>query len=103
MKKKGRFGPQVLTSLYNKESLKITDINMQYMRAVGRRWNVECCTANLRSSFASEEERFESAGKNVDLFLCRAEAQGIHRMCLMSIAQDLPIRWGVGVEGQWFL
>lgn len=56
MKKKGKFGPEVLTSLYNKESLKITDINMQYMRAIWRRWNVECCIANPWSSFASEEE-----------------------------------------------
>lgn len=37
MKKKGKFGPEVLTSLHNKESLKITDINMQYMRAIWRR------------------------------------------------------------------
>lgn len=101
MKKKGKFGPEVLASLYNKESLKITDINMQYMRAIWRRWNVERCIANPWSSFASEEERFESEGKNVDLF--HAKAQGIHRMCLMSITQDLPIRWGVSVEGQWLL
>lgn len=74
------------------------------MRALWRRrWNVECCIANPWSSFASEEEMFESTGKNVDLFLCCAEAQGIHRTCLMSIAQDSAIRWGVSVEGQWLL
>lgn len=62
MKKKGKFSPKVLTFLYNKESLKITDRNMQYMRAVWRRWNMECCIADPWSSL-SEEEMFESAGK----------------------------------------
>ena len=38
-----------------------------------------CCIANPWSSFASEEERFESARKNADLLLCHAKAQGIDR------------------------
>ena len=62
-----------------------------------------CCIANPGSSLASEEERFESAGKTVDLLLCCSEAQGVQRTCLMGIPQDLPIRWRVSVEGQWLL
>lgn len=74
MKKKGKSCPKVLTSLYITESLKITALNMQYMRAVWRRWNVECCIANPWSNLASEEEGFESADKNVVLLLCHAKA-----------------------------
>lgn len=58
---------------------------------------MELCVANLQSSFMSEgeqEESFESAGKNVNLFLCHAKAQGIPRMYLMRITQDAAIRWG---------
>lgn len=58
---------------------------------------MELCVANLQSSFVGEGEQaesFESAGKNVDLFLCRTKAQGIPRMYLMSITQDVAIRWG---------
>lgn len=103
MKKKGKFGPKMLTSLFNKESFKITDVNMQYMRAVWRRWDVECCIVNPQSGFASEEERFESADKNVALLLHHAKARGICRTCLLSITQGLPIRWGVSLEGRWLL
>lgn len=67
---------------------------------------MELCIANLQSSFVGEGEQgesFESAGINVDLFLCHAKARGIPRMYLMSITQDGAIRWGVSVEEQWLL
>lgn len=60
----------------------------------------------LQSSSVGEgeqEESFESAGKNVDLFLCQAKAWGTPRMYLMSITQDMALRWGLGVGGQWLL
>lgn len=64
---------------------------------------MELCIASLQSSFVGEreqEESFESAGKNVDSLLCCAEARGIPRMLyLMSITQDVAIRWGLSVEG----
>lgn len=49
---------------------------------------MELCIANLQSSFMDEreqEESFESAGKNVELFLCHAKAWDIPRMYLMTI------------------
>lgn len=67
---------------------------------------MELCIANLQSSFVGEgeqEESFESAGKNVDLFLCHAKAQGIPRMYVMSVTQDMAIRWGLSVGGRWLL
>lgn len=35
----------------------------------------------------------------MNLLLCCAKARGIPRMYLMSITQDVAIRWGLSVEG----
>lgn len=99
MKKKGKFGPRVLSFLRNKASWKTTDINMQYMRAVWRRWMWSVAW----QIHGAGGEGFESAGENVDVLLCHAKAQSTRRTRLVCIARGSPSRWGVSVDRQCLL